>query len=181
MLPCTSVTSVETSVHALTQSSVHVASVHILTWYYVHMLLRASFLVLPRVYVYAHRLLREFMHMPLQAFMVAVAVNHVCLLFCLTHYCEVTLAMALWQLMYTSKVLLGIISIISWNLRNVAPCNGLVKKSAYISPVGQYFRKKCLFSIRSFINKYSTRMWFFCFVLDYLPLFSISIALMLSW
>ena len=89
--------------------------------------------------------------------------------------------MALGQLMSTSGVLLGIPCIIARNIQNVSPCSGLVNNYEYISPVDKYFREKYPFSIRYFINKYCNRMCFFRFVIDYLPLFYMSKALILSW
>ena len=77
--------------------------------------------------------------------MFAVAVTHVYMSFCTTHYCEANFYMAIGQLMYKSGVFSGIICIISQNRRNISPCNGFVKKSAYISLVVQYFRGKSPF------------------------------------
>ena len=68
-------------------------------------------------------------HAP-QAFVLAVAVLRVCLSFFPTHFCEMTLANALGNLMLASGVLLEIPCIISRNRRNIAPCSGLVKKLA---------------------------------------------------
>ena len=83
--------------------------------------------------------------------------------------------------MYTSRVLLGIPCIIARNIRNIALCNGLVKKSAYISPVRHYFMEKLLLSMQYFINKYRNHMCFVRFMLDCLTIFFMSISLMLSW
>ena len=83
--------------------------------------------------------------------------------------------------MSTSRVLLGITCIIARNIWNIAPCNVLMKKSAYIYPVRQYFMEKFPLSIQYFIKKYRNQMCFVRFMLDSLPLFSMSIALMLSW
>ena len=127
-----SVLSVETSVHVLPRS-------------YVHVLPRASLIVLTRVCVSVHGLPRASVHMPPWASTITVDVSRVCISFCLTNYCKVTLSMDLGQLMSTSGVILEIPCIISRNLWNVAPCSGLVKKYAYISTVEQYFREKTLF------------------------------------
>ena len=78
-------------------------------------------------------------------------------------------------------VLSGIPCIISQNLRNVAPCSGLVKKSAYIFPVGQYLSDKSLFSIGSLIKENLTQMCCVCFVLNSFRFFSVIISLILSW
>ena len=83
--------------------------------------------------------------------------------------------------MCISGVLLGIPFIISRNRQNVAPCSGLVKKSAFISPVRQYFSDKSPLPIQYFIKRYRTQMCFVLFILEYLQLFSMSIALRLSW
>ena len=130
MLLCTPVLSVETSVQALTRSSMHVASVHALTRSSVNVLLPESFLVLPRVCVSINILLQASVHVTPQASVLAVAVPRVYLSFCTTYSCKVTLAMALGQIMSTSGVLLVIPCIIARNWLNVAPCNGVVNKSA---------------------------------------------------
>mmetsp|Transcript_19868 Transcript_19868/g.22532 ORF Transcript_19868/g.22532 Transcript_19868/m.22532 type:complete len:102 (+) Transcript_19868:298-603(+) len=67
------------------------------------------------------------------------------------------------------------------NFRNSAPCKGLVKKSANISSVGQYSMDISPLSIRSLTKKYL--MWI-CLELpvhDFLPFFSMRVALTLSW
>ena len=168
LIPRTSVISVETPLHVLPKSSVHI-------------LLQEYLLLLPCVYVYVHGFPWSSMHLPPRASMILVAVLNVCLTFCPTHSCEVNFNMALGHLIFKSEVLSRIPCIIAQNLRNVAPCSGLVKKSAYISPIGQYFRDKSQFSIRYFIKKYHNQMCFVCFVLVSSPFFSMSIALMLSW
>ena len=106
--------------------------------------------------------------------------TRVCLLFCTTHYCEVNLTMDLGQLMSTSRLILRVPCITSCNHRNVSPCSGLVKKSAYISLIRLYFSEKYLFLIRLLIKNYCTRMCFFFFVLDSFPFFYIIVALILS-
>ena len=165
----------ETSVHRVIRSSVHVAFVHALTQSSVHVLLWASFLVLMCVCVYVHGILQASVNVPPRASVFAVDVPNVCMLFCSTHSYKVNLAMALGHLMNTYGVLLGISCIISRNIQNITPCNGLVKKYAYISPISQYFRDKYPLSIWSFINKYYTQIYFFHFLLDYLQLFFMSI------
>ena len=139
----------------------------------IHVLLQETLLVLPRVFVSANGILQESVLM--------IDVNHVCMLFWTTHYCEVTLDMALGKLMSISGVLSEIPCIISRNRRNVTPCNGLVNKSSYISPVRQYFSDKSPFSIIYFIKKYHIWILFVRFILDYLPLFSMSILPILYW
>ena len=156
-------------------------SVHTLPRASVHVLLRESLLVLPCVCLYAQVLLRASVHVPPRASVIMVDVPGVYLSFYTAHSCDSTVAMALGHIMYKSGILSRIIYIIDRNRRNVAPCSVLVKKSAYISPVGQYFRYKSLFSIQYFIKKYRTRMFFVRFLLESFPLFSMSIALMLSW
>ena len=113
--------------------------------------------------------------------MLVVDVLCVYLSFYPTHSCEITFCVDIVHLMSTSRVLSGITCIISRNLRNVAPSSGLGKKSAYISPIRHYFRDNSPFSIRYLIKKFLARICFFCFVIYYLLLFSIIIALMLSW
>ena len=132
VLLCMPVISVETSVHALTQYSVHVKCVHALTRSSVHVIPLESLIVLLHVCVSVHGILQESM--------MAVAVPCVWMLLCSEQSCEVNLAMDLGQIMSTLGVLLGIPCIISRNRHNIDPCSGLVKKSAYISTVGQYFR-----------------------------------------
>ena len=100
---------------------------------------------------------------------------------CWTHSYEVTLVMDIWQVMYTYGILSGIPYITSQKLWNVSPCSGLVKKSSNISFVGQYLSDKSPLSMKYLINKYCTRIWFVRFMIDYFPLFSMSIALILSW
>ena len=106
-----------------------------------HVLPQASLIVLLHVYVSVHELPQASVHVNPQASVLTVDVPRVYLLFYTTHSCEATLAMYLGQLMSTSGVLLGIYCIIYQNRRNVAPCNGLANKSAYIYPIGQYFRE----------------------------------------
>ena len=113
--------------------------------------------------------------------MIMVAVLSVCMLFFPTQSYEVTLAVDLEHIMSKSELLSEIHCIINRNIQNVAPCSGLANKSTYISPVGQYFRDTSPLSIRSFIKNHRTWIFFVCFVLDSSPLFSMGIALMLSW
>ena len=132
-------------VHALSRASVHV-------------LLQSSLLILLCVYLSLHVLPRAFLRVTLLESTLMVAVLHVCPLFCPTQSCVGDLAMTIGQFVSTSRSLLGICCIITWNFRNVAPCSGLVKNSVYISPVGQYFRDKPPLSISSLIKKYRTWM-----------------------
>ena len=69
----------------------------------------------------------------------------------------------------------------SRNFLNNEPCSGLVKKSAIISPVGQYSTDISLALIRSVTKKYRMLMCRVRLLLDALPLFSNNIALWLSW
>ena len=89
--------------------------------------------------------------------------------------------MNLGQLMSTSWVLSKIPCIIPHNWRNVAPFSGLVNKSAYISPIGNYFRENSPLLIHSFIKKYYNWMCFFLFMIYSLPLVFMSTSLVLSW
>ena len=83
---CMLVLSAQMYVHAIMQQSVHVASVHTLTQYYVHVLPRASLLVLLRVYVSMHRLLRAPVPMTSQESVLMVAFTNVCLSLCPTSH-----------------------------------------------------------------------------------------------
>ena len=85
-----------------------------------HVILRVSLLIILRVCVSVNGIPRVSVQVPPQAYMLAVAVPQVSLLFFPTHSCEVTLAMDLIQLMSTYGVLLVIPYIISRNLYNVA-------------------------------------------------------------
>ena len=144
----------ETSMHVLTQSSVHVASVHTLTRSSVHVLPRESLLVLTRIYVSMHMFMRASIHVPLQSYVLVVAVCCVYMLSCITNSCEVNLVMAIGQIISTSRLLTGITCITAHNRWNVAPWNGLVNKSAYISFFRHYFRDKSPLSKRYFFIKY---------------------------
>ena len=136
------------SVHALTQSSVHVVSMYVLTRSFVHVLLQASLLVLLRVCVSIHGLPQASVDVIPRESVLTVVVTHLCLSFYPIHSFEVILTMALGQLMSTSGVISNFYCIIACNRQNIAPCSGLVNKSAYISPVRHYFRDKSPFSIR---------------------------------
>ena len=100
----------------------------------VHVLLFTTFLI---VETYVHMLLRKPV-LPVKTSMyviprtpvLVVDILFLRMLFCLTHSYELTLTMDLGQLIFTYRVLSGIPFFVAWNLRNVAPCSGLVKKSA---------------------------------------------------
>ena len=140
MLPCKLVLALETPVISGKNS------VHMLPQASLHMLPQSSLLVLLSVCLSIHVLLRESMHMPLRAFILVVTVPHACLLFYPTHSCEVTLSMALENLMYKSGVTLVIPCIISRNIQNVDPCSGLLNKSAKMYLVKQNVCDNSLFS-----------------------------------
>ena len=67
----------EPSDHVLTRSYVHMAPMYKLMQYLIYVLPRASLIVLLHVYVSMHRLPQAFVHMPLQASVLALAVPHV--------------------------------------------------------------------------------------------------------
>ena len=68
VLLCTPELSLETSVHGLLQSSMHIIQ-------------KSSLIVLTHVCVSMHRLLQALVHMPPQASMLAMAAPRLCLLF----------------------------------------------------------------------------------------------------
>ena len=125
----TPVLSVETPVHVLPCTSVYV-------------LPQGYLLILLFFYLSVNILMQASVHVPLSASVLTLAVLSVCLLFCPTHSCDFTLDMYLGQVMSNSGVLSGIPCIIARNLWNVVPYSGFVHKSAYISPVRQYFSEK---------------------------------------
>ena len=176
VIPRTPILSVETFLYMLMRESLHVLLQESL-----HVLLQESMHILLCDYFSMHMLPRSSVHMILQTLVLVVYAPCVCLSLFPTHSCEATLAMVLGKLMSKSGVISGIYCIMSRNIRNVDTWNGLVNKYANISPVGQYFSEKSPLSIQYLINKYCTQMWFFCFVLDIFPLFSMIISLMLSW
>ena len=128
-----------------------------------------------------HRIPRASVIVPRQATVLAVDFPRVCLLLCPTHSYELTFAMDIGQIVSTSRVIFGILCIVARNFQKISPCSGLKKKSAYISLIGKYFRGNYPFSILSFITNHCNRVCFVWLVLDFLPFFSMSIALTLSW
>ena len=124
MTPCTPVPLVEIYIHMLPFMPI------LLVENFVHAFLQSYLLVIPCVCLSVQVLPWASVQVSLRESVIVVDVLCVFLSFCPRHSCEVTLAMALVQIMSTYRVLSGISCIIARNFRNVSPCSGLVNKSA---------------------------------------------------
>ena len=91
-----------------------------------------------------------------------------------THSCG-PLALAGCMLEEPSSI--AVFKIKSCIRRKRDPCNGLVKKSATISSVGQYATLNCLSAILSVTKKYQMLMCCVLLALEALPFFSSRMAL----